>query len=110
MRASRPAKILTLPDGVLPEGVLPGDLLPAKPLPEPDNNEPEDKTTGNFRSDGNVQLVVAYSDLFDEPSRQTTDETDPQALPWPIPLPAVPGKNGPESIQHLPHQRQGPSQ
>ena len=107
--ASRPAEILTLPEGVLPDGVLPGELLPAKPLPEPNDNEPEDKTTGNFRSDGNVQLVVAYSDLFDEPSRQiTTDETGPQAWPWPIPPPSVPGKYRPESIQHMPHQRRGP--
>ncbi|MCH8840842.1 MAG: TolC family protein, partial [Planctomycetes bacterium] len=55
--ASRPAEILTLPEGVLPDGVLPGELLPAKPLPEINDNEPEDKTTGNFRSDGNVQFV-----------------------------------------------------
>ncbi len=101
--ASRPAEILTLP-----EGVLPGELLPAKPLPEPDDSEPEDKTTGNFHSDGNVQFVVAYSDLFDGSPRQISDETDPQALSLLIPLPSVPEKYRPEVIQHLPLQRQGP--
>ncbi len=65
----------------VPQRCAAGELLPAKPLPEPDDSEPEDKTTGNFRSDGSVQLVVAYSDLFDGSPRQiSTKPTRKRAL------------------------------
>jgi len=81
--ASQPAELLMLPDGVVPL-----DQTPADPLPVP-SDKSKDKSTESKGTDEDIQLVAAYSELLNEQSSPTEEETESAAFPLPILLPAI---------------------